>query len=413
MTWSAVSCVIKIALIYLFCKILSKNFHQLSIVCVLVSDVCLSTATSWYSLTRHVTNVSVCTTQIFLMFYFLLLNYCCLFLVCIQRFIVLRSPKFEIANQRFENNKYWIITGTVTIPFLYQLGDSLLIPIQGSIYACSTPYLYGRYQPLFVGLNIVPITALMILIVVLYGVGCRLIWKRFIRIVPVDAKGKDNIIWRRKDTFDIPFHNIELVQNARSSDSLTLSDDAIPIASTGGSGKNIERKGNIKPIKISCKAKKSRSSSYEGIKSRPDAFVSLCNDLQGPNIKRSYNLKDELFTSNEDNINIKQIVNDREHNKNNGKPRRLTVVDQKISNRTWEMRAFFTCLLIAIQTVLLTGPIVYGLWIDVVTGKPASLQLKLILIFPYFMESLIGLFLYTWRFKEIRQVLCKWCTRQK
>ena len=78
-------------------------------------------------------------------------------------------------------------------------------------------------------------------------------------------------------------------------------------------------------------------------------------------------------------------------------------IDQTCANASWEIRAFFTCLLIAVQTVLLTGPINYGFWVDVVTRNPSSLQLKFILGFSYLLAGLMNLFVYTWRFQEVRK----------
>ena len=56
--------------------------------------------------------------------------------------------------------------------------------------------------------------------------------------------------------------------------------------------------------------------------------------------------------------------------------RRMNILDQKMSIRSWEMRALFTSLLIAKQPVVLTGPVIYYFWKNIVTGKPSSLQFR-------------------------------------
>ncbi|CAG2240752.1 unnamed protein product [Mytilus edulis] len=71
--------------------------------------------------------------------------------------------------------------------------------------------------------------------------------------------------------------------------------------------------------------------------------------------------------------------------------------------KTWEMRAFLTTIIIAIQTVILTGPFVASYWIEILSSLSLTLQTKIILLIPLLLNSFSNPFLYAWRIPEIRQ----------
>ena len=69
---------------------------------------------------------------------------------------------------------------------------------------------------------------------------------------------------------------------------------------------------------------------------------------------------------------------------------------------TWEIRAFLTCVVIAVQSILLTGPIIVVYWIDILSDTPVSTETKFLCFFPYFLNILSNPILYIWRIPEIR-----------
>ncbi|CAG2248280.1 unnamed protein product [Mytilus edulis] len=71
--------------------------------------------------------------------------------------------------------------------------------------------------------------------------------------------------------------------------------------------------------------------------------------------------------------------------------------------KPWEIRAFFTTIIIAFQTVVLTTPLVASYWIEVLSSTPLTLQVRIILLFPFLINSLSNPFIYAWRIPEIRQ----------
>ncbi|VDI14250.1 Hypothetical predicted protein [Mytilus galloprovincialis] len=71
--------------------------------------------------------------------------------------------------------------------------------------------------------------------------------------------------------------------------------------------------------------------------------------------------------------------------------------------KSWEIRAFFTTLIIAFQTVVLTSPFVASYWMEVLSNTPLTLQIRIILLFPFLINSLSNPFIYAWRIPEIKE----------
>ncbi|CAC5416897.1 unnamed protein product [Mytilus coruscus] len=70
------------------------------------------------------------------------------------------------------------------------------------------------------------------------------------------------------------------------------------------------------------------------------------------------------------------------------------------SQTSWEIQAFFTTLIIAFQTVILTSPFVVSYWMEISSSTPLTLQMRIIL--PFLINSLSNSLFYAWRIPEIR-----------
>ena len=79
-------------------------------------------------------------------------------------------------------------------------------------------------------------------------------------------------------------------------------------------------------------------------------------------------------------------------------------VTTKLQN-PWEIRAFFTTIIITFQTVVLTTPLVASYWIEVLSSTPLTLQIRILLLFPFLINSLSNPFIDAWRIPEIKQEL--------
>ncbi|VDH95941.1 Hypothetical predicted protein [Mytilus galloprovincialis] len=70
--------------------------------------------------------------------------------------------------------------------------------------------------------------------------------------------------------------------------------------------------------------------------------------------------------------------------------------------KSWEIRAFLTTIIIAFQTIILTGPFVASFWIEVFSNAPLTFQVRLLLFIPNLINSISNPFIYAWRIPEIR-----------
>ncbi|VDI39871.1 Hypothetical predicted protein [Mytilus galloprovincialis] len=70
--------------------------------------------------------------------------------------------------------------------------------------------------------------------------------------------------------------------------------------------------------------------------------------------------------------------------------------------KSWEIRAFLTTIIIAFQTITLTGPFVASFWIEAFSNAPLTIQFRLLLFIPYLINCISNPFIYAWRIPEIR-----------
>ncbi|CAG2190793.1 unnamed protein product [Mytilus edulis] len=76
---------------------------------------------------------------------------------------------------------------------------------------------------------------------------------------------------------------------------------------------------------------------------------------------------------------------------------------KKHITKTWEIRAALTTIIIAFQTIALTGPFVASYWIEIFSSVELTLQARLLLLIPFLINSFSNPFIYAWRIPEIRQ----------
>lgn len=367
-TWVAINSILKLILICVCFKALSNTFHHLSVICFLVSDICVSTVVAVYTLTRQFTNTTVCAVQFFLILFCLLLNYSFLLLICVHRIIILKTLNFGSVKQRFEVRKYWIIAGTIFFPFLYQLSVSVVMPRKTTIPACSSPSLYGHLHPVFIALNIVPNTIILISVVVLYAVGSRIIWRRFLRVSPDQKQTRSENEVQESSTNNQPGHSkivgVKHANTKKCRNVVWASFDDLSVRSLDEISLQKYRTARIEVVENEEQSRSSDTSDVESHKTTENPQVDVEN--QG-------------------------------------------VADRQCNKKSWEIRAFFSCLIIAAETVILTGPIVFLYWIDILNTKPTDVQVKIILSFPYLLAGVINLFVYSWRFEEVRKTFKQCC----
>jgi hypothetical protein len=107
----------------------------------------------WFSLVKmsdwSATNVGMCLFQTFAVCYGLVFTYSIVFLVCYERYLVVKNYNFGVQNF-FERFKVVIIGGTLSLGFIFTIETVMFVPHQKTIAKCTVPLLYGKYFALFI-----------------------------------------------------------------------------------------------------------------------------------------------------------------------------------------------------------------------------------------------------------------------
>lgn len=332
-----------------------------------------------------------------------------LFLLCIQRFYALLTNNFGNTQKKLDRYRYQLVSGTIVCLFLFEIAVCLFIPKTESLKACSVPYMYGKYGSVFTGLNIVPLTIFMVMLFVMYLSASRVIWRKFFnkKVQPLNnqrtdpnAGGTSQILTGRKGKDVIIGSKNQTQKNS-----------------------NGNRTECVVNFDLSCNDDSSRSSSKSSTKDDISVIKldlntdETCFDDQhqpyniinkDPKVSTTDRAKSDLNGGSRYNLTLGKRQPNTTENTNKDEYEQT----KKAQRQAWEIRAFSTCVLLACQTILLTGPLIAGFWNDVIYDKPLSIQIKLILSIPYVLNSLSNPIIYTWRIPEIRQAFKTVCSRQ-
>lgn len=358
---------------------------------------------AWYIIGTLVetirTNVAACLFQTFATSYGLVSTYSIILLICLERYAVVKSMNFVIG-QTLDRFKYLAIGGTLAVGFMFTLETILFTRSERTISTCSVPNLYGDQYSFFVDLMIGVLTGIMILIIAVSVRTSYNIWKLFFgnnKIYSYDmdiSTSMDSKLASQNQ--QTPFksertntHNViqntddRLIENdnklTNSSAESTPSKNVDSIQSTSGISHNSA------PRDLSCKRTKNKTSDASIITEKSDNLVHQL-ERRKSNIQQLINhLKNERINSM---IKYKPVCNSKQ------KPFKFNA---------WEFRAFATSIIIALTTLLFTGPFLVSYWIDVYTGTLLPQQKRFWLILPLVMNSILNPFIYAWRIPEIRK----------
>ena len=124
-------------------------------------------------------------------------------------------------------------------------------------------------------------------------------------------------------------------------------------------------------------------------------------------------IKAEMEMKRTSNIRVQQLINHMKTERiscNQGiKDSQCTLNSQILTKKpqftfdAWEFRAFITSIIVALTTILLTGPFLVSYWIDYYTGTLLPQQVRFILFIPLVLNSILNPFIYAWRIPEIKQ----------
>lgn len=348
-------------------------------------------------------NISACVIQMFFIFYGLLVSYSILFLLALHRFVVLRTNNIGIWKKRMEDNRYTIVAGTITVTFLYQVMDSLLVPKVKTIVSCSAPNLYGRHIQVFTGLNIVLITILLISTFLFYLRSSCMIWNLFfVRSVAPLEEGNERQECSMANMSNLTLFSISTKNRNTNGNVGNMCSASKWCGSTGN--------GELTVVDFNPWQEKqyiSRAFKKESFH-KHDMNNAACQDNKSEMSVVDFDTSTEVVSGHPvTNMGIELQDVRVDCGAMHGDQRQCE--DSQRSYNSWEIRAFFTCVIIAFQTIVLTGPLIGGFWVDIVTGKPVSLQIKFILSCLYMINSLTNFFIYGWRIPEIREELKRIC----
>lgn len=378
-------------------KALRKSFHHLQILTLCVCDTILTLPLALYGFSKMTSfleeNIKACRFQLLLVFYGYVVQYNIQLLLCLRRFYALKTFNFGKGQLKwYENNKYKIVLITMFIPFVLETVLTLTLPYEDYVEDCSPPYLYGKFYKLFIGLNIAPVTICIIIIVILYLTGACIVWKHISirKVLPAhDSESRNKDVEQNADQTKITL----TPQTTRDSTRVGCS------VSNEGQRKHVclldKRVLSMISLDKNIEVGKINKISLVDIEVVPEGDISTQQrrnfvDIQETGVIKCYHDPSKMPG--------------KESQKGNGKNK----AQIKSYERTdWEIHAFVTCVIIALQTIALTGPLLLAFWSEIVTGRLLQVHEVLILSIPHLINSISNPFIYYWRVPEIRQAFKK------
>ncbi|XP_063412222.1 uncharacterized protein LOC134695015 [Mytilus trossulus] len=448
-----------------------------------------------------------CILQLFTMTFGVSLTYCFLFLMCLQRYLTVRSYNFGTVEQ-FDRKKYFIVAAPVIFVFIIIFGVMVLTPKEDNFFECTAQQLYGSRYVYYVIAGFGPPIFIIFLVFLISILTSFHLWKTYFKIRKIQPMSgtlrrrknggnmKSNRIEHdQKSPKRIPSHFMtsELSTQERIEDLEGSSDDGdyrtshiypqdtnTKIMLTEDSNEtSIEmflvnkentqyeprfENGNIStqmeagifvPIdndfnRFTLASRESSTMSQEdnrekttkkGVFQDPRAIHFLKNDQndQTTSSKRKNDViqdqkainsfmddqngqsstggtKTDLFqvdqkaltlmnssTNNQNYQFTTDIFNCRHNNKSDERQMRRGLTQKFRFKRSWEVRAFVTSIVIAVQTIILTGPFISSFLIEIINGKMLPITTKFTLFFLYLANSLSNPIIYAWRIPKIRQ----------
>ena len=410
-------------------KALKKTFHNLSILALFFSDIILAVSSAIFSLLPKHETIGSCLLQLFLSTFGLQSNYCLIFLMCLQKYLVVKSFNFGTLG-RFDKNKYIYIGGSMCLVLILSSGGLILIPRKEYIQVCRPTVVYGERFYIFVIVTCLPTTVIMVLLLIMSIIISYRLWKIYFKrkISPIRPMSEHmNMTEHAQSSFettaqsstispndvsvnpsqseiisvqDIEIHQFDLNTDNKGGNSATGESSCSPDRRTLNYTHSMNFITTEK--KVQCIHGNSPNNDV-----KPSTSIGNFTTFQMKKTVKNYSTRPISKTnddSNEDNLGIEMV--DLSHNTNvcSTSTHVGNSVNASIRVKTsWEIRAFVTTLIIACQTVILTGPFIASYWTDLVSSSPLTLQARLLFFIPFLFNSLSNPFIYTWRIPEIRQ----------
>ena len=429
---AAIAVLINISYIIVCFKALKNTFQNLTILVLCFSNTFLAGPTTFTAvLSTGNLGIEFCLFKIFILSYSIFLNFNLIFLLCLQRYLTVRTNNFGIV-ERFDRKKFYYIGGTVLSSFIFVLCTILLTPHERRISECRGFVLYRKNYPLYATLVFFPITVIIILLVFMSLATGVYLWKVFFANRKVGPS-------REKNTPRRISSRTELHEFRHTPTHLFLSSSGVNVKSNNGNEKNkhtlthefteqqfhvdADSKNFSFGRKRDGSIKRERNDDNSPDVSSADIFVQV-SDTRRHHDNGSQGSKDDIITTTDIKASVenlqtkhpdlnpqKQTPGSSECNmidlKCYSKTSRNTTIISKTTDshlrKSWEIQAFITCIIISLHTIICTGPVVCSIWVEVFQGSTVGYQARVITFIFFLTNSLSNPFIYAWRIPEIRQ----------
>lgn len=386
-------------------KALRRKFFNLMILALCNSDGILGFGCTLFALAPKVdvirTNVLSCKFQVFALSSSILSSYTLICVLCIQRYVTLRSINVGKDSTRiFERFKYAIVLTTIFITFGYTFGVIFVLPreYEGSnVLSCNPEDLFGFNNfRIFYTAEFLPISMLIILIIIFSAFTCMELFKISTKqkSCPATTSQIHELKQKKESIKDCEDRQIEDIMNGCKNhfvEDVHANKRGKLINCGDENNKNSQEKKKISDsCSISC-GQQENGSNNTGNECLQEASNGVSED-NNCNSGTKYESQYSCDQNCQDKVsgNMEEL-------------RGATTARKKLKRQEWEVRAFVTSIVIALTAIILTGPFVASIWVDVITGVPFSMEMKMLLFLPISLNIISNPFIYTLRVPEIRR----------
>ncbi|CAC5365972.1 unnamed protein product [Mytilus coruscus] len=399
-------------------KALKKTFHRLVVMALCFSNIFTISGSSTIVLTSffEFQNTGVCIFQYLLSCFGMVLNYSLIFLLCLQRYLTVKSFNFGTV-ERFDYKKYHWIGGTIITIFLYTLSCLLFIPRNKELSACSRHALYGNNVVAFVVTIFGPVAILIIAVMSISILTSFKIWKIYYtrrealyklgsftnnkkQIFPakasvsdtykVESKGSDKTIKQKRIVHQVKiFKNRSKVADINNHESYKIEKDDQKARNTKNKSEEVLYKETEMDVEKSGASFFFIQRDISSHNASLTEFSVEKSQTAAARFKDTFQVhaKEEPIDTREAQIRtfeIKGTVSQRDEVIDLEKPTVLwqtTVKPDFVAKhkQSWEVHAFKTSLVISVQTLILTGPMIVAYWIEILSGQRLTDQVNGIL----------------------------------
>lgn len=401
MVISLIAFIINMFYIILCAHLLIKDFQKLSVLGLLFCDAFTAFSSFCFgsSLVFHLLNdySSLCLFHALAFTFGLTSTHLFLFLICLQRLIAVsrKIRNGDTLGLIWKRHRFSIFAGIFTLSFMYAVLTTFLTPYEINPEQCTLQNLYGDKLRLYVSLTFGPVTFMTMLYIIITILSGHTIWKLFL---------KSNLKQRINDSTHVEPFNTDDAQTSQQNGSV------YPISIIE------EEYSQIPELDHSNK-----SYSLNAVDHLPEDYNNKTRVIQKPSTisliemipyeetERSIgNVNQCVIKKNTTNIAVRELGEiEIKNSDENAKPLDI-VLNESIKRKIKELRAFSTSKLIILTTIVLSGPFLVSVWIEVIFQN-VNLDVRVSVYIIHLFNFIAYPFIYAFRIPVIKSRLKKAC----